>query len=81
MNVGDSRAVLARRPEPDLKNVLGKASQDLQQLRPISCASWRRTTWTACNCKPCSSPQSTAPRDFDPVAMDLDMAEWDTGEA
>jgi serine/threonine protein phosphatase PrpC len=33
MNVGDSRAVLARRPEPDLKNVLGKASQDLQQFK------------------------------------------------
>ncbi|WVZ56451.1 hypothetical protein U9M48_006979 [Paspalum notatum var. saurae] len=33
MNVGDSRAVLARRPEPDLKDVLGKASQDLQQFK------------------------------------------------
>ncbi|KAL6907623.1 hypothetical protein ACP4OV_002662 [Aristida adscensionis] len=33
MNVGDSRAVLARRPEPDLKNVLGKASQDLQEFK------------------------------------------------
>ncbi|KAL6649670.1 hypothetical protein ACP70R_013894 [Stipagrostis hirtigluma subsp. patula] len=33
MNVGDSRAVLARRPEPDLKNVLGKAAQDLQQFK------------------------------------------------
>ncbi|XP_066384520.1 probable protein phosphatase 2C 31 [Miscanthus floridulus] len=33
MNVGDSRAVLARRLEPDLKNVLGKASQDLQQFK------------------------------------------------
>ncbi|CAL4922002.1 unnamed protein product [Urochloa decumbens] len=33
MNVGDSRAVLARRPEPDLKNVLGMASRDLQQFK------------------------------------------------
>ena len=33
MNVGDSRAVLARRPEPDLKDVLGKASKDLQQFK------------------------------------------------
>ncbi|OEL17902.1 putative protein phosphatase 2C 31 [Dichanthelium oligosanthes] len=33
MNVGDSRAVLARRPELDLKDVLGKASQDLQQFK------------------------------------------------
>ncbi|KAJ1297760.1 hypothetical protein BS78_01G401400 [Paspalum vaginatum] len=33
MNVGDSRAVLARRTEPGLKDVLGKASQDLQQFK------------------------------------------------
>jgi serine/threonine protein phosphatase PrpC len=31
MNVGDSRAVLARRPEPDL-DILGKAAQDLRQF-------------------------------------------------
>ncbi|XP_062209205.1 probable protein phosphatase 2C 31 [Phragmites australis] len=33
MNVGDSRAVLARRPEPDLKDILGKAAKDLQQFK------------------------------------------------
>lgn len=34
MNVGDSRAVLARRREPNLNNILGKAAeQDLQQLK------------------------------------------------
>ncbi|XP_062213484.1 probable protein phosphatase 2C 31 [Phragmites australis] len=33
MNVGDSRAVLARRSEPDLKDILGKAAQDLQQFK------------------------------------------------
>ncbi|KAM3262816.1 hypothetical protein ACQJBY_053126 [Aegilops geniculata] len=34
MNVGDSRAVLARRPEPNLDNILGKATEkDLQQLK------------------------------------------------
>ncbi|TVU47578.1 hypothetical protein EJB05_07184, partial [Eragrostis curvula] len=32
MNVGDSRAVLARRPEPEL-DILGKAAQDLQQFK------------------------------------------------
>ncbi|KAM3262810.1 hypothetical protein ACQJBY_053122 [Aegilops geniculata] len=34
MNVGNSRAVLARRPEPNLDNILGKAAEkDLQQLK------------------------------------------------
>ncbi|KAF7056209.1 hypothetical protein CFC21_063636 [Triticum aestivum] len=34
MNVGNSRAVLARRPEPNLDNILGKATEkDLQQLK------------------------------------------------
>jgi hypothetical protein len=32
MNVGDSRAVLAHRPEPDL-DILGKAAQDLRQFK------------------------------------------------
>lgn len=32
MNVGDSRAVLARSPEPDL-DILGKAAQDLRQFK------------------------------------------------
>ncbi|KAF7062735.1 LOW QUALITY PROTEIN: hypothetical protein CFC21_069305 [Triticum aestivum] len=34
MNVGNSRAVLARRPWPNLNNILGKATEkDLQQLK------------------------------------------------
>ncbi|KAK1270471.1 putative protein phosphatase 2C 23 [Acorus gramineus] len=32
MNVGDSRAVLARRPEADLWGSIGKARQDLEQI-------------------------------------------------
>ncbi|KAF7051567.1 hypothetical protein CFC21_059796 [Triticum aestivum] len=34
MNIGDSRVVLARRRDPDLNNILGKATpKDLQQLK------------------------------------------------
>ncbi|XP_072974887.1 probable protein phosphatase 2C 4 [Typha angustifolia] len=33
MNVGDSRAVLAQKSEPDLTNILGKATQDLEKFK------------------------------------------------
>ncbi|THU46317.1 hypothetical protein C4D60_Mb09t03650 [Musa balbisiana] len=33
MNVGDSRAVLGRRAEPDLWNLVGQATQDLEVMR------------------------------------------------
>lgn len=33
MNVGDSRAVLAQKAEPDLSGVLGKADEDLERFK------------------------------------------------
>uniref|UniRef100_A0A6V7QUA2 protein-serine/threonine phosphatase n=1 Tax=Ananas comosus var. bracteatus TaxID=296719 RepID=A0A6V7QUA2_ANACO len=33
MNVGDSRAVLAQKSEPDLTGILGKATQDLERFK------------------------------------------------
>lgn len=33
MNVGDSRAVLAQKAEPDLSGVLGRADEDLERLK------------------------------------------------